>query len=511
MSSRRGRPGRIMAILLTAGLQACGGGDSTSPQANISITTDRSSVSLTGVGVTTGVQATVTGGNAAVVWRSSDENVVRVTASGAAAALVSYGPGSATVTATAGEATASVSVTVTADVRSITTNQSVVAVTVDDERTATLTAASEADPGVLVTYTWATSNAQVATVTASSSNGASATITAVGIGTASITVTARSQFGATRTATVSVSSTLAVPGVFLSEDKTDVGVGRSVNLAVRVTGGPDFPKIVTWSSTNTAVVTVGFTGRVSAEAPGTATVHVRSTADPAIRDSVVIQATATPYALADFALIPAGTFRMGTAIVADQPEHLVTLTRPFLIQRTEVTQSQWQSVMGNNPSYNQQCGGDCPIEQVSWNEVEIFISRLNAASPGITYRLPTEAEWEYAARAGSAGPWHGPIDSIAWMGRNALGRTHPVGQKKPNAWGLFDVIGNVGEWIQDFYGPLSTEAVTDPTGAASGTFRVIRGNNYLTAIDLTRPHSNRGGGLPNSSATYTGFRLARAP
>ena len=113
------------------------------------------------------------------------------------------------------------------------------------------------------------------------------------------------------------------------------------------------------------------------------------------------------------------------------------------IGKYEVTQELWQAVMGSNPSHFNECGPDCPVEQVSWDDVQAFIAKLNAREGGQRYRLPTEAEWEYAARAGTSGDRYGNLDAIAWYVDNSRDRTHPVGQKAPNAWGLHDMLGNV--------------------------------------------------------------------
>ena len=167
----------------------------------------------------------------------------------------------------------------------------------------------------------------------------------------------------------------------------------------------------------------------------------------------------------------------------DEVQPDVTLTRGVLLAEAECTQSQWEAVMGNNPSYFK--GADRPVEQVSWDEAVEFCRKLTqlhqdagVMPQGWAWRLPTEAEWEYAARAGTAGPRHGELDAIAWHDGNSGGKTHPVKQKAANAWGLYDMIGNVWEWCSDSYGGYPTGAVEDPTGPNSGSYRVNRGGSW---------------------------------
>lgn len=156
-----------------------------------------------------------------------------------------------------------------------------------------------------------------------------------------------------------------------------------------------------------------------------------------------------------FALISAGTFQMGSrsGLPHERPVHTVTLTRSFYMQRTEVTQGQWLEIMGTNPSNFSSCGDTCPVERVSWNDIQQFLTALNARYPGRNYRLPTEAEWEYAARAGTTGDYGGTgiLDDMGWYSGNSGSRAHPVAGKLPNAWGLHDMHGNVWEWVQDWY------------------------------------------------------------
>lgn len=188
--------------------------------------------------------------------------------------------------------------------------------------------------------------------------------------------------------------------------------------------------------------------------------------------------------------IPAGEFLMGSENGEDdeKPAHRVKINYAFKMGKYEVTQAQWQSVMGNNPSYFNSCGGNCPVEKVSWNDVQEFIKQLNVRNNGYTYRLPTEAEWEYACRAGTTGDFAGKLDAMAWYFDNSSGQTHPVGQKSPNAWGLYDIVGNVWEWCEDVYHDDYTGAPTDGsswrTPRSDGeNDRVLRGGTwYLDAF-----------------------------
>jgi formylglycine-generating enzyme required for sulfatase activity len=216
-----------------------------------------------------------------------------------------------------------------------------------------------------------------------------------------------------------------------------------------------------------------------------------------------------------FVRIPAGEFRMGShqGDSDETPVHKVRISRPFYLGRYEVTQGQWQAVMGNNPSH---FTGDptLPVEQVSWEEVQGFVHTLNAKEGGTAYRLPTEAEWEYAARAGSRTPYSFGNDAsmlgeYAWYGENAGGRTHPVGQHPPNAWGLYDMYGNVWEWVQDRYGPYDGEAVIDPQGPSEGSYRVYRGGGWGTFAENCRS-SDRNYDASNNRLIGLGFRLLRS-
>ena len=228
--------------------------------------------------------------------------------------------------------------------------------------------------------------------------------------------------------------------------------------------------------------------------------------------------------------ISAGTFTMGTSssqeqalrsggiwqdwMAREQPAHPVTISKGFWLGKYEVTQAQWKSVMGSKPSYYK--GSNRPVEQVSWEDVQGFIEKLNQAEGRKIYRLPTEAQWENAARAGTSSMWpfgnsESQLGSYAWYsGNNTPSGTKEVGRKQANAWELHDMLGNVYEWCEDWYGAYPSGSQTDPTGAASGSYRVFRGGVFSGDARYVRP-AFRDCGTPSGRSGYVGFRLLRTP
>jgi formylglycine-generating enzyme required for sulfatase activity len=231
-----------------------------------------------------------------------------------------------------------------------------------------------------------------------------------------------------------------------------------------------------------------------------------------------------------FVLVEAGSFLMGSNEDEDdeRPVHMVTISRSFYISKYEVTQREWREVMGTNPSYFK--GESLPVESVSWYDVVEYCNRLSireGLTPAYTisgnnvtwdrsangYRLPTEAEWEYAARGGNQSRGYtyagsNSADDVGWYDANSGGKTHPVGHKKPNELGLYDMSGNVWEWCWDWYGGYSSSSQTDPEGPSRGDYRVGRGGGWDNS---TRglPVASRGYSGPTDGNFYLGFRLVR--
>ena len=222
-----------------------------------------------------------------------------------------------------------------------------------------------------------------------------------------------------------------------------------------------------------------------------------------------------------FVLIPAGTFTMGSAYSEasddEKPQHSVTITKPFYMGVYEVTQGQWEAVTGNNPAhFNAERPGvtdssNHPVETVSWEDAQAYAMALTDMD-GRSYRLPTEAEWEYAARAGSTtiypgGNYAEKLGDYAWYIKNSDKKTHPVGQKLPNAWGLYDMHGNASEWVQDWFTLYTADSVSDPSGRQTGDYRVIRGGCWDCQAVSCLAAFRSGIGRPSYSSNFLGLRL----
>jgi|GEM_PF-1563960 len=254
-----------------------------------------------------------------------------------------------------------------------------------------------------------------------------------------------------------------------------------------------------------------------------------------------------------YILVKPGCFQMGSPSGeegrdSDETQHEVCITKGYYLKETEVTQREWRELMGKNPSYFGSCGDTCPVERISWWDVVAYANALSkkegleqcytlsgcsgtvgggcksgevwcvgdykcssVSFKGLGckgYRLPTEAEWEYAARAGSREARHGNLDDVAWYDKNSGSKTKPVRQKKPNAWGFYDMLGNVWEWTWDWYGSYDSTR-NDPMGHSTGSGRVDRGGGWIGNARGVRS-ANRDGDDPGDRGRDLGFRLCRS-
>jgi len=218
-----------------------------------------------------------------------------------------------------------------------------------------------------------------------------------------------------------------------------------------------------------------------------------------------------------------GTFTMGSPSdeesrnKAEGPQTRVTLTKGFWLGKTEVTQRQYEAVMGENPSTFKNVGTNAPVERVSWIDAMAFCEKMNAREraagrlpEGFAYTLPTEAQWEFVARAGSTGAYPKDLDEIAWYIKNSNQSSHPVAQKKPNKLGFYDLHGNIVEWCYDWYGNYPGGDVTDPKGPERGYYRIARGGSWRTE-ERTLRFAARSGGSAGRLDYTIGFRLALSP
>jgi len=217
----------------------------------------------------------------------------------------------------------------------------------------------------------------------------------------------------------------------------------------------------------------------------------------------------------ELVLIRPGTFKMGSEESSDvKPVHEVTISKPFYLGKYEVTRQQWEKVMGSNPSNFK--GPDLPVENVSWNDCLAFLGKLNEKTGGAEFSLPTEAQWEYACRAGGTGEYcygddEAGLAEYAWYSNNSENKTHPVGTKKANLFGLYDIHGNVWEWCEDWKGEYSAAPQTDPKGPAAGQFRVLRGGSWYDDASFCRSAIRSLGDVPDFRFGDIGVRVVRTP
>ncbi len=265
-----------------------------------------------------------------------------------------------------------------------------------------------------------------------------------------------------------------------------VGVGRKITWDLLKDMPAGFEGVATWDVDVLVLASPGVT-----------------TAGPEFTDATIGM---------EFVPVPGGCFKMGDNFgdgdEDEKPVHEVCLDA-FYIGKYEVTQGQWLAIMGKNPSQFKQCGKNCPVENVSWQEIQLFVKKLNVRSDK-NYRLPTEAEFEFAARDGGRRERYSGIgesvSSLAWFEANSGGKTHPVGQKKPNSLGVYDMSGNVAEWVFDRKGDYKAENKKNPIGPDSGVNRVLRGGSWLDKSTNLRA-SSRSELTPSVRTNFIGFRL----
>lgn len=221
--------------------------------------------------------------------------------------------------------------------------------------------------------------------------------------------------------------------------------------------------------------------------------------------------------------LKSGSFTMGSASdepqrnKAEGPQTRVTLTRGYWLGKTEVTQGQYETVFGENPSSFKHAGKDAPVERVSWTDAMEFCKKLNERErasgrlpEGYAYTLPTEAQWEYAYRAGTTAEYPEDADAMAWHKENSNESTHLVGLRRPNPWGLYDMAGNVLEWTYDWYGDYPGGSVIDPKGPSRGYYRTARGGSWRKELRVCRSAARSGGSQARMDYTL-GFRVALSP
>lgn len=354
---------------------------------------------------------------------------------------------------------------------------------------------------LLAVRSWAGETATaVATVTSGFVSGI--TVTSAGAGYPSeppVTISGGGGSGATAKAILSGDKVSAIvvltagsgyssiPAVTIGAPPEDLGLEVELVPKIKVRGSAGSSAIVQWSL-DSGGPWIDWTN-VTTQTGGVVLVDLAPDATTRFYRAISKPSNPGP-APQGFVWIPPGTFVMGSPPGEegrwdDEVQHTATVTQGFWLSDHEVTQGEYQAVIGNNPSHFK---GDLnrPVELVSWDDAVAYCQKLTdqeraagRITPQQTYRLPTETEWEYAARAGTTGARYGELDAIAWWEGNSGNQTQPVKQKDPNAWGLYDMLGNAWEWCSDWYGAYPTASVTDPTGPSSGSGRVYRGGRWF--------------------------------
>ena len=287
-------------------------------------------------------------------------------------------------------------------------------------------------------------------------------------------------------------------------------IGRAQELGIKLTeAGEEKPAVAEPSKPQATE-----TASAKPESPPSGGVSESNPApEPSSRKAGSLRVITIAGVKVNFRWCPAGEFMMGSPSSEagrydDETQHKVKISRGFWLAETETTQELWHAVMGANPSRFK--GADLPVEQVSWDDCQEFIKKLNSnARSGLHFQLPSEAHWEYACRAGTRGAYNvsgASLDSLAWCSGNSDSKTHKVGTKKANAWGFYDMFGNVWEWCSDWYGGYPSGDATDPTGPKNGSSRVYRGGCWYSESRGCRS-ADRDWNTPVNRLYSLGFRL----
>jgi len=295
-----------------------------------------------------------------------------------------------------------------------------------------------------------------------------------------------------------------VTGIKLNESSLTLAVGKTASLSATIIPYSATNQSVSWSSSDSKVVLVNY-GNLTAMAVGKATITV-ITEDgnhKATCDVTVLQPIEP-----EMVIVEGGIFTMGCTdgeCYDNELPHFQVTLNSFNIGKFEVTQKEWKAIMDGNPSFSQ--GDNLPVEQVRWNDVQVYIKKLNELT-GKNYRLPTEAEWEYAARGGGKSEGYkysgsNNIDEVAWYN---CGKSQPVGKKEPNELGIYDMSGNVWEFCGDWFGSYTDSPKTNPQGPGIGVSRVVRGGSWGNNPAGCRV-AKRDASPPNFSHRTSGFRL----
>lgn len=316
----------------------------------------------------------------------------------------------------------------------------------------------------------------------------------------------------------------AVTGITLDKTSVSINPGSTTQLTATISPDNAYDKSVTWSSSNTAVATVDNNGKVTAVKEGTATITVQSVSNSSVKATclvtVSVDRTFTVGGVTfRMKLVEAGTFQMGgTEYSSEQPIHSVTISKDYYLGETEVTQALWKAVTGYSPtsggsswSSTYGLGDNYPAYNISYEDVQLFITKLNSLT-GENFRMPTEAEWEFAARGGNKSKGYtysgsNTLGDVAWYTDNSSSKTHAVKTKAANELDIYDMSGNVWEWCSDWYYPYSSSAQTDPTGPTTGTTRVLRGGSWDNNASNSRC-AVRINNMPSIWDYYRGVRLA---